>query len=223
MYLMGYEMPTHWSAHFFKEQILRIATPNARVRVTVWRSPGGLYAPQNHQPQFLITAKALDSAHFEWQAPGLSLGRCDGIRLPLDQYSGLKTLNAARYVAAAVEARRKDYDDVVILNTSGHVCESTMGNLFWWEGDTLCTPPLSDGPLTGIMRNLLLVLRSKSGISTCEKSVDYTTFCQADEVFLSNAVRGILPVQKIENKALATDRTYQFFEALVNHFKHLLT
>ncbi len=205
--MMRYRIPPDWSAAFFREQILRIAPANARVRLTVWRAPGGLYLPEQNEPQFLITAGALGSDVFEWDPVGLHVGLCESVRLPVDRLSGLKTLNAARYVAAAQEAQERGWDDAVLLNVYDRICEATGSNIFWFEGDTLCTPPLSEGCVTGVMRELLLALTLDTGNRVQEKPLTFVRLPDAGEVFLTNAVRGIRPVRKYEGKVFASHKT----------------
>lgn len=212
---MGYSLPPEWSRLFFEKEILRIAPFNARVRLTVWRSPGGLYLPENDTPRFLITARAIDSDCFEWFGPGLDLGCCVSVRLPVDSLSSFKTLNAARYVAAAREARANGWDDGLLLNVYERVCEATSSNVFWFEGDALCTTPLTDGCVTGTLRKLLLLLRAEAGLPVQEKPITFATLLTAGEVFLTNAVQGIRWVRKIEGKVFDHRKTKTLHEQVV--------
>ena len=213
MQAMRYKIPPSWSADFFMQEILRVAPPNARVRLSVWRAPGGLYLPQNNEPQFLIAVQALESGMFEWLSGGIQIGLCESVRLPVDTLSGLKTLNAARYVAAAQEAQERGWDDAILLNAYDRVCEATSSNVFWFEGDTLCTPPLADGCVTGVLRDLLLTLTAASGRTAVEKSGTFDDLLAAREVFLTNAVRGIRWVRECEGKVYENTRTRKLFEA----------
>jgi branched-chain amino acid aminotransferase len=216
---MRYRVPGHWSAAFFADEIGRMALRNARVRLTVWRSPGGLYAPADDVPQFLLTAQELDSIVFGWCSDGLQVGLCDSVRLPVDALSGLKTLNAARYVAAAQEAKARGWDEGVVLNARERVCEATSSNVFWVKGDTVCTPPLSEGPVTGTLRFLLLGLLAGAGHRVVEKVAVRGTLLGADEVFLTNAVQGIRWVRSFEGKVLACEKARHFNYLLVNHLR----
>jgi len=215
--MMRYQIPSAWSAVFFEQEIQKITPPNARVRLTVWRAPGGLYLPENNEPQFLIAAQALESGVFEWPSEGLHVGFCESVRLPVDTFSGLKTLNAARYVAAAQEAQERGWDDAILLNAHDRVCEATSSNVFWFEGNTLCTPPLADGCVTGVLRDLLLTLTKAAGYSIVEKSATPDAFLTAQEVFLTNAVRGIRWVRSCEGKVFENAKTRKLHEQMVGH------
>lgn len=222
MKMMGYIIPTDWSTGFFAKEILRVAQGNARVRLTIWRSPGGLYDPQDDRPQFLIAAKELISNTFDGYSEALSIGLCEAIRLPVDVLSGLKTLNGARYVAAAKEARAKGWDDVIIRNARDQVCESTNSNIFWVAGRRVFTVPLSDGPVTGVLRDLLLRLLPDAGYQVQEKSIGYAELLDADEVFFTNAIRGIRRVVHCEGKVFVHTHSEHFNYLLAAHMKDIL-
>lgn len=216
--LLGFEAPPDWSGAFFEHEIRRIAGPNARVRLTVWRSSGGLYTPENNTPQFLIAAQTLESGRYEWLSEGLRLGLCGSVRLPADQFSGLKTLHATRYVAASMEVVRRGFDDAILLNAYDRVCETTNSNVFWIKNDTLYTPPLTDGCVTGVMRELLLTLTKAAGYRVSEKSITFADLLTANEVFLTNAVRGIRWVRECEGKVYEFGQTEAVYQLLVGYF-----
>lgn len=217
MRLMHYQIPPHWSAEYFEKEILKSVSVNARVRLTVWRSPGGLYLPENDAPQFLITSQAMESDVFSWHDEGIRTGLCESVRLPVDSLSGVKTLNAARYVAAAREAQERGWDEGILLNASGRICEATSSNVFWFENGRLYTPPLSDGCVTGVLRDLLLALTKAAGSPICEKTAVFYDILAADEVFLTNAVRGIRWVQYCEGKVFGNAETRKLHELMVAH------
>ncbi|MBK9335681.1 MAG: aminotransferase class IV [Lewinellaceae bacterium] len=213
---LGFAVPPDWSAGFFQKEIRCTAPPNARVRLTVWRSPGGRYAPADNTPQFLITAEPLDSPYPNWLEPGLELGLCTTVRLPVDAFSNLKTLNAARYVAAAREARDKGWNDAVLLNAHDRVCEATSSNVFWWEGDRLCTVLLLEGCVAGVFRAAVLETACSAGIPVAEKTACPEVLHAANEIFLTNAARGIMPVRIFAGRNYSSSRTRHLFD-LIRH------
>ncbi|MCS7036065.1 MAG: aminotransferase class IV [Saprospiraceae bacterium] len=208
----GFALPPAWDAFFFEKNIRCVAPPNARIRLTVWRSAGGYYRPTDNRPQFLITAEALESAALEWPVVGRTLGVCASVRLPVDAYSNLKTFNSARYVAAAREAQARGWDDALVLNAFERVCEATASNVFWWEGDVLCTVPLGEGCVAGVMRAFVLETAAGAGLAISEKAVPPEALEAAEEIFLTNAVRGIQPVRIFAGARLPDDRTRRLFE-----------
>ncbi len=210
--LLGFELPLEWDAVFWEQNIRCVALPNARVRLTVWRSAGGYYPPVSNRPQFLITAEPLPGAALEWPDAGLTLGVSASVRLPVDAYSNLKTLNGARYVAAAREAQAQNWGDALVLNAFERVCEATASNVFWWEGDALCTVPLSEGCVAGVMRALVLEIAAEAGLWTVEKAISAESLETAGEIFLTNAVRGIQPVRIFAGAQLGSERTRWLFE-----------
>lgn len=137
--------------------------------MNVWRSPGGLYAPSDNAPNFLITAAPLDSNAFNWHETGLDVRQCERVRLPIDALSGLKTLGATRYVVAAMEARAKEADDVIVLNERGQICEASSSNVLWIKGDSVFAPPPSDGQVTGTFQKILSGVLQTEGIQIAEK------------------------------------------------------
>jgi branched-chain amino acid aminotransferase len=211
---LRYAVPADWGVAFWARQIQGMALRNARLRLSVWRSPGGLYAPEDNRPQFLITAKELEGSRFDWPDEGLSVGFCRSVRLPVDAFSGFKALNGPRYVAAAQEAAERGWDEGLLLNCHERVCEAVHSNVFWVAEGQVFTPPVSDGAVTGVLQNLLLGLLSASGHPVVQRPCQEEDLLRAEEIFLTNAVRGIRPVRRCEGVA---------YEArLSKHFNYLL-
>lgn len=208
---LEFELPAHWDERFWAAEIKKIASGNARIRWQVWRAPGGWYLPENRKPVYLLTAEPLENAWFTWQTPGIRIGPAVGIRISSDALSGFKGIDAIRYVAAALEARRNGWDEAIVLNTADRVAEAASANVFWWENDALCTPPCSEGCVAGIARSRLIGAAKDSEYAVFEKSVTFAALQAADEVFLTNAVRGIIPVADIGGRALPVAKTKRLF------------
>lgn len=220
--VLGFETPTHWTADYFEKEIIRTSPRNARIRLTVWRAPGGLYFPTDNTPHFLVTAEPLQSGVFDGLGPGLEVCLCETVRLPVDSLSGIKTLNGARYVAAAKEARAKGVDDVIVLNAHGRVCEATGSNIIWLKGDLVFVPPSFDGQIKGTLQNLLCGLLKDKGWEVREKPTLVEDIQGADELLLTNAIRGIRWVRKFEGTEYGSERATQFNYLLEKHLAEKL-
>ena len=118
-----------------------------------------------------------------------------------------KTLSYIDNVAAAREVLGKA-DDALMLNTSGHVACSTVGNVFLLRGDELITPQDDQGILAGITRQKLM------GLKLTKTIVKLIDLYSADAVFLTNSLRLVTPVIKLDDKVLGT--------ASVQHIKDYL-
>ena len=104
------------------------------------------------------------------------------------------------FADAAVEAEVAEADDALLLTHEGWVAEGTVWTVFWWEGDTLCTPALALEILPGIGRARVLEL--VSGVSEGR----YTEQALAGKsLFLTNAVRGVVPIASLDGVAVAID------------------
>lgn len=221
--VLGFDIPAHWTEAYFENEIIKTSPGNARIRVTVWRSPGGLYLPSDNTPQFLVTTEPLQSGVFEWLGPGLEVCLCETVVLPVDALSGIKTINGARYVAAAKEARAKGADDAIILNSHGRVCEATGSNVIWLEGDIVFVPPSFDGQINGTLQKLLCGVLRAEGWEVREKPALVEVLKGADELMLTNAVRGLRWVRKFEGAEYRSDRARLFFDLLAKHLAEKLT
>ncbi len=118
-----------------------------------------------------------------------------------------KTLSYIDNVAAAREVFGRA-DDALMLNSSGHVACSTVGNVFLLRGDTLITPQEDQGILAGITRQKLM------GLKTVTRIVKLDDLYSADAVFLTNSLRLVTAVTKLDDGELGT--------ASVEHFKDYL-
>ena len=109
---------------------------------------------------------------------------------PVDSTNTLlqhKTTRRALYDHASAEGRRQGFADVMFINEHGHVTEGAIHNIFVRQGAQWRTPPVSDGLLPGVYRNHLLATRT----SIIESSLTPEDLRTADELWLTNAVRGI--------------------------------
>lgn len=216
---LGIALPANWTLDFFEKEIRRVASGNARTRLMVWRSPGGWYRPENDSAQFMITAQPMVSGAFECSEPGISLGLAHGPRLAIDTFSKFKTLNAPRYVAAAREAAAQGWDDALLLNSLERICEASSSNVFWWQGNYCYTVPLSEGCVAGVMRAFLLQTALASGYAIQEKAITFTQLEEADEIFLTNAIRGIVPVRFFAEKLYHSERTRELFSRSLEYLQ----
>ena len=112
--------------------------------------------------------------------------------------AGHKTHNYMENILLLEAARAAGYTDVLRVNTAGLVAETTVGNLFFIEGQQLSTPALSTGILPGVMRAQVLEAAPALGVVVEEGAYLAEQLQHADAMFVTNAAVGILPVQALE-------------------------
>lgn len=111
---------------------------------------------------------------------------------------------AGAYVNSALvksDAQLAGFDEALVLNESGHVCEGSAENVFIVRGGVAVTPPVSDDILEGITRRTVLQLLSEDlGVEVAERSIDRTEVYLADEVFLTGTGAQITAVTRVDHR-----------------------
>lgn len=108
-----------------------------------------------------------------------------------------KTLNYWRRRLEQARAAAEGADEVLCVTPGGLICEGTRSNIFLVQNGRLITPA-ADGPLlAGVMRGIVIERAREHGIPVVEEAVPMDTILGADEAFLTNAVRGILPLGRL--------------------------
>jgi len=119
-----------------------------------------------------------------------------------DPLAGLKSCSRLLQVLAASEARARQVDEAILVNTNGEITEGSTSNVFWIEDGVVCTPPLSAGVLPGVTRGVIVEICNTLGIPHREKSISPNQLAQVDGVFLSLTSRGVVEAESIDGKAL---------------------
>ena len=120
--------------------------------------------------------------------------------------SSIKTTNRLINVTGSIYAHENGLNNCILLNDSKNVVEALQGNLFMRMGNTLITPPISEGCLNGIMRKQILSFAKKETIlEVVEQVISPFDLQKADELFVTNVIRGIQPITKYRKKEFEQD------------------
>jgi len=179
---------------------------SARLRLTVFRDQYG-------ETAFLM--EAIEYPPFSFSEQGITTGIYPHFKKSLDSFSPFKTCSYLPYHSAAHFATEKGWDDALVLSHSGGIAESSRSNLFLIRDETVFTPCLQSGCVEGVMRRHLLASMEKDGVKLVETNIEMKDLLDAEEVFLTNAIRGIQPIARFEEKQYRIDRSKQFFEHYV--------
>jgi branched-chain amino acid aminotransferase len=107
---------------------------------------------------------------------------------------------------AKTEAVDAGFDEAILLNSQGKVCEATGMNLFVVRDGKVITPGFEQDILEGITRDSVLTIARNLGFPVIERPVDKSELFIADEVFLCGTAAKITPVRQIENYKLPQAR-----------------
>ena len=111
-------------------------------------------------------------------------------------------------ILAKTEATLAGFDEAILLNQDGQVCEGSGENIFLVSGGTLFTPPLVENVLPGITRDTVTQLaQSELGLSVVERSIDRSELYVADEVFLTGTAAHVTPVVEIDHREIGAGRS----------------
>lgn len=207
MQTLGMLAPQDFSPKWMEKQILEeidknamhANAPNWRVRMTVFRAEGGLYTPQHNQVEWTIACSPLASSAYQLNEKGLLVGKYKEVRLSADILSPLKTTSALPYVMAGLyrKTEHPEWDDCLLINSEGRFVEAIAANFFLRIGERLYTPALAEGPVSGVLRRVLMDWCLQHHIEVEECALTATHFQEADEIWLTNAIQGIRWVQEL--------------------------
>jgi branched-chain amino acid aminotransferase len=201
---------------------------NATLRVAVVRNHGGLFEGPDLARDFELIAFTADINN--WGTSVRLTVKAHG-RHAQNEFAGTKVLSWAQNLTWYEEAHQRGFDEMILLNERGEVCECTSANLFIARGNEVFTPPLNSGCLPGVTRALLLEEIRVPGISAAEKTLLPKDLEDADQVFITSTTRDFLPVSQIEgltvrsggNVVAALTRAFEEYRAVyVKHNAPLL-
>lgn len=211
MRVVRMEIPMDFTMEYFEEQILALAKAkksalSARARITVYRNDGGYYLPQNNTVSFLINVESIDTTLYFINQGEYTVDLYTDFYVARQLLSSIKTTNKIINVTASIFASENGLDNCLLMNDGKNVIEALQGNLFMLKGNTLITPPVSEGCLNGVMRKQILALaRKMENLEVVEQVISPFDLQKSDELFITNVIKGIQPITKYRKKEFATN------------------
>jgi branched-chain amino acid aminotransferase len=105
-------------------------------------------------------------------------------------------------VLAKIEASKAGYQEAILLDSHGMVCEGSGENIFVVRDGRIFTPPQSAGILDGISRASLLTIARDRGYEVVERDMARAELVLADEVFMTGTAAELVPVREIDDHAI---------------------
>jgi branched-chain amino acid aminotransferase len=211
MRIVRMEIPMNFTMEYLEEQIITLAKAkdlknSARARITVYRNDRGYYLPQNNSVSFLINAESLENAPYSIDQKEYVVDLYTDFYVTKQLLSSIKTTNKLLNITASIYASENDLDNCLLLNDSKNVVEAIQGNIFLLKGNKLITPPVSEGCLNGVMRKQIISLaRTIENLEVVEETISPFDLQKADELFITNVIKGIQPITKYRKKEFTID------------------
>jgi branched-chain amino acid aminotransferase len=181
--VLKFEFPVDLNEQAIKllvHQKVQNANEAYRIRLVLYRDATGFYLPNQHKSKWELEVFPFVTKSV--QSP-IKMGIYTDIKKPFNALSSFKTGNALLYGMAAIWANENAYEDAFILNDSGRICEATSSNVFWFDGSTWFTPPLSEACVAGIGRRVFM-----ENERVIEKPCQIDDLKRAQKIILSNAL-----------------------------------
>jgi branched-chain amino acid aminotransferase len=121
-------------------------------------------------------------------------------------------------VLAKVESLKSGYDEAILLDDNGHVCEGTGENVYIVREGEIATPGQHNSILDGITRRSVIQIAQDLGYTVVERNVARAEMYLADEMFLSGTAAEIVPVREIDDHPVGTGKPGEITRVLQSAF-----
>jgi branched-chain amino acid aminotransferase len=185
------------------ELIARNGFKSCYIRPLVWRG----YGPMGLNP--LDNPVEAMVAVWEWGAYLGEEGKRNGVRARVSSYRRISSESliphskaSGQYlnsVLAKIESVKAGYEEAILLDDKGYVCEGTGENVFVIKDGVIHTPGQADGILDGINRKSCIQIARDLGYEVVERNIARAELALADEVFLTGTAAELTPMREIDD------------------------
>ena len=171
-------------------------------------------------------------AVWEW---GLYLGedgKRDGIRAKISSWRRISPDSLIPYakaggqylnsILAKVEAHNAGYDEAILLDHVGNVCEGTGENIFVVRDGVISTPPMTSSILEGISRDSIIKIAADMGHEVVIREIAADELPIADEIFLTGTAAEMVPVRELDDRPVGTGKPGEITKALLAVYEDAL-
>lgn len=204
------------------EVLRRNDLTDARIRITITAGPSvDWVASGARQPTRLVEAAPLGAPGAEAYRQGVpvmlhllthGVGLC----------SGRKSTSYIGNVLARRTATRAGAAEAILVGPEQEVVEGAMSNVFVVRDGAVFTPPLSDGPLAGITRQVVLEQLAQLALEGGERHLHASDLQTSDEVFLTSSIAEVLPVISVDGRLVGEGRPGPVTRRLLTAYRALV-
>jgi branched-chain amino acid aminotransferase len=209
-----YYMPLPFSPEQLRQATLELIGKNAMrscyIRPIAYRGYGtmGLF-PLDAPVDVTIAA-------WEWGAYLGDEGKRSGIRAKVSSWRRISSDSliphakaSGQYlnsILAKIESHKAGYEEAILLDDHGHVCEGSGENIYAVRDGVIVTPPQTAGILDGINRKSVIQIARDLGFQVVERDLARAELYLAEEVFLTGTAAELVPVREIDDHAVGTGK-----------------
>jgi branched-chain amino acid aminotransferase len=207
-----------------RETVRRNPLGSGRLRLTLTPGPGSAASDIStcHNPTVLCMHIEYRPHSPEVYARGLSVILSDTRRNSQSILPGMKASAIVESMLAKQQARLSGYDDALLLNDQGRLAEASSSNMFMVSQGILKTPRTGDGLLPGTTRQVVFELAGQLPIECCQCDISPEELAVADELFITNAMIEIMPVTRLDGKAIGRGQSGEFTRRLSRAYRELV-
>jgi len=225
------------------ELLSRNHPADARLRLTITRGKAtddplhGLRL----EPTAILTAAQMEPYPPEYYQRGMTVIVLDEQKLnPYDVQAGHKTLNYFSRLSALRAANERRAGEALWFNVHNYLQSGSISNVFIVKNGALLTPPTAaelreqfvrdatpypkSNVLPGITRGFVIDAAGEASIEVRLGGIDISQLLDADEVFITNSIMGVMPVCRIERQVIGEDKpgaiTKRFADAYASALQH---
>jgi branched-chain amino acid aminotransferase len=185
------------------ELIARNGLKSCYIRPIVFRG----YGPMGLDPESNPVHAAI--AVWEWGAYLGEDAKLNGVRAKVSSWRRISPQSLVPHAKAGgqylnselakIESKRAGYEEAILLDDKGHVCEGSGENIFIVKDGVLATPPQTASILDGISRKSIVEIAGDLGYTVEERDVARAELVLADEMFLVGTAAELTPVREIDD------------------------
>jgi branched-chain amino acid aminotransferase len=187
---------------------------DAYVRLTVWKAENGV--------DISVIVKKHKPYPVKKYERGIKVAVSSFRQNEESFLANLKTTGRLLYELSYLEAKKKGFEGSIILNNRGYVAEASRSNIFFVKDKALFTPALSCGCLEGITRRVVFDLAKKYNIKIYLGNFTLKDLYEADEVFFTNSLSGVVPVREVNKKIIGKGKCGRLTKFFTGKYNSLL-
>ncbi|MGO2561390.1 branched-chain amino acid transaminase [Psychrobacter sp.] len=129
-------------------------------------------------------------------------------------YKAKASSNYPVSIMANQEVTRSGYDEAILMDPQGYVCQGAGENLFLVKDGVLHTPDLAGGALDGITRRTIIQFADDLGIKVVERRITRDEFYLADEIFMTGTAAEVTPIREYDDRVIGNGGRGEITEKL---------